>query len=187
MKPTLLVLNPNATGWMTARVAEQLRAALHEHAQVEELTAADGPEVIDSLLSFEAAALVARHALQRRLSQAHMPGDVPGDVPAAMPADVPAGAPAGVLLACFGDPGLEALRAHWPALPIQGLAESAMARAAARGQRFAVLTCGPAWVDLLQQRAARKQINQDAQNQQRHHGDGGAAEFRPSDSGSGGH
>ncbi|KNZ32887.1 MAG: hypothetical protein AD742_09280 [Methylibium sp. NZG] len=55
--------------------------------------------------------------------------------------------PAAVLLGCFGDPGLFALRALSPA-PVLGLAEAAM-RAAALGGPFVVVTGGPAWVPML--------------------------------------
>jgi Asp/Glu/hydantoin racemase len=57
-----------------------------------------------------------------------------------------------VLLACFGDPGLAALRALSPA-PVVGLAEAAMHRAAAIGP-FAVLTGGAAWAPILERFAA---------------------------------
>ncbi len=56
-----------------------------------------------------------------------------------------------VLIACFGDPGLFALREICP-LPITGLAEAAFARAARHG-RFAVVTGGAAWGPMLQRLA----------------------------------
>lgn len=59
---------------------------------------------------------------------------------------------AGVVVAAFGDPGLEALRESCP-LPVTGIAEAAMAEAAAHG-RFAVVTTTPLLVDAIARRAA---------------------------------
>jgi Asp/Glu/hydantoin racemase len=53
-----------------------------------------------------------------------------------------------VLLACFGDPGLAALREISP-VPVVGLLESALSEAARRDRRFATLTAGPVWVAML--------------------------------------
>jgi Asp/Glu/hydantoin racemase len=57
-----------------------------------------------------------------------------------------------VLLACFGDPGLFALRevAH---VPVVGLAEASMAEAARHG-RYAIVTGGTAWRPMLERLAA---------------------------------
>ncbi len=129
----LIVLNPNASDWMTQRVVQQIRRRLSGQAEVVAITAASGPPVIDDDASFAAGAAAAHQAL-----------------PAALARHPEAGA---VLLACFGDPGLEALRQAAGGLPVHGLAELAMREAAAGGRRFAVLTCGPAWGPLLTQRA----------------------------------
>ncbi len=52
-----------------------------------------------------------------------------------------------VLLACFGDPGLLALR-ELSRVPVVGLAQSSFEAAARRG-RFAVVTGGHAWAPML--------------------------------------
>lgn len=52
-----------------------------------------------------------------------------------------------VLLACFGDPGLLALR-ELASVPVVGLAQSSFEAAARRG-RFAVVTGGHAWAPML--------------------------------------
>ncbi len=52
-----------------------------------------------------------------------------------------------VLLACFGDPGLLALRER-TSVPVIGLAQSSF-EAAARHGRFAVVTGGHAWAPML--------------------------------------
>lgn len=53
-----------------------------------------------------------------------------------------------VLLGCFGDPGLDALREIAP-VPVVGLAEAAAAAALRLAPRFAVVTGGAAWGPML--------------------------------------
>lgn len=53
-----------------------------------------------------------------------------------------------VILACFGDPGLAALR-EIETIPVVGMAEAACRKAAEGGRRFAVVTGGYAWVAML--------------------------------------
>jgi len=57
---------------------------------------------------------------------------------------------AGVLVGCFGDPGLEALRSTAP-VPVRGLAEASLQALWAQGpQRIAIVTGGAAWKPMLQ-------------------------------------
>ncbi|MCU0906093.1 MAG: aspartate/glutamate racemase family protein [Rhodobacteraceae bacterium] len=60
----------------------------------------------------------------------------------------------GVIVAAFGDPGLDALRDRLP-VPVTGLAEAAMQAAAAGGRRFAVATTTPDLRDAIARGAAR--------------------------------
>lgn len=53
-----------------------------------------------------------------------------------------------VLLGCFGDPGLEALKEVAP-VPVLGLAEASAQAALARAPRFGVVTGGAAWGPML--------------------------------------
>jgi len=64
----------------------------------------------------------------------------------------PQAAPDRVLVGCFGDPGLAALRSASP-VPVCGLAEASFA-AAARHGRFGIVTGGPAWEGILHRLAA---------------------------------
>lgn len=131
---TVLVLNPNRTATMTDQVVQQLRPLLGPGFDVQPLTAHAGPPAIATRESFAAGADAARAALQQALhAQPHTRA---------------------VLLACFGDPALETLRAEAGGRPVAGMAEAAMAAAAQGGRRFAVLTCGPAWQAMLTERAA---------------------------------
>ncbi|MDO9500849.1 aspartate/glutamate racemase family protein [Falsiroseomonas sp.] len=53
-----------------------------------------------------------------------------------------------VLIGCFGDPGLDALRELAP-VPVLGLADASAA--AAQGRRFGVVTGGAAWKPMLEE------------------------------------
>lgn len=130
MMRRLHVLNPNSSAAMTEAVVSQVRCHLPPGFSVVGHTAADGPPVIDSRIRFD------------RAAQA-MPGMARvGDAHDAL------------LLACFGDPGLEALRAAAAPRMVAGLAEAAVAQAVAARQRFAILTAGPGWVAMLGERIA---------------------------------
>ena len=63
-----------------------------------------------------------------------------------------------VLLACFGDPGLLALRQLAP-VPVVGLAQSSLQAAARRG-RFAVVTGGHAWQSMLERFTRAHQLEE---------------------------
>lgn len=130
MTRTLHVLNPNNTAAMTEAVLVQVRRHLPPGFSAVGHTAVGGPPVIDSRARFAAAAQ-------------------------AVPAMVQDTGPGhGLLLACFGDPGLEALRAAAAPRAVVGLAEAAVAQAVAARQRFAILTAGPDWVAMLGERVA---------------------------------
>jgi Asp/Glu/hydantoin racemase len=53
-----------------------------------------------------------------------------------------------VYLACFGDPGLAALREMSP-VPVIGMAEASCLEACNRGRRFAIVTGGALWEPML--------------------------------------
>lgn len=131
--PTLLILNPNTSPGVTS-LLQQAAAAAGEPAgwAVRAATARFGPRYITG----EIGAAVAGHAALDALA-----------------AEVATqGWPDVVLLACFGDPGLFALRAA-SRVPVLGMAEAAMRAAAAHGP-FAVITGGAAWVPMLERLAA---------------------------------
>jgi len=125
-----VVLNPNTSRAMTEAVIEQLRLHAPQDSSVQGLTADGGCAVIDSCETF----LIGARTAMAMLDQ--------------LPAEANA-----VLLACFGDPGLEALRGAC-AIPVVGLAEAALQRADAAGVPFAIVTAGANWVNLLRERAS---------------------------------
>lgn len=136
----LLLLNGNTDAAITDRLAAAARAMCgHE---VVGATARFGARYI----STRAAATVAAHAVLDALAE-HLPG---GGFDAA-------------IIACFGDPGLEAAREMFD-LPILGLADSSIRQAFRMGRkglafdqrgaplpRISLLTGGAAWVPMLEE------------------------------------
>lgn len=128
----LLLINPNTTTRVTDLLLQHARHAAGPQAVVRAVTARFGAPYISS----EASYLVAGHATL--------------DAWAAALAS-PHPAPDAVLIGCFGDPALLALR-EASAAPVTGLAEAAFIEAAAHG-RFAVVTGGERWRPMLQRLA----------------------------------
>ena len=126
--PHLLLINPNTSADVTALLARHAQALAPPGGRCDALTAPFGEPYIAS----EAAAALAERAVPAAWQAYRAQG---GAVPAA------------VLVACFGDPGVAALRAL-TGLPVLGLAEVAM-RAAADHGRYAVVTGGAAWGPML--------------------------------------
>lgn len=129
--PTLLIVNPNTSESVTAQLAAQARTVLPAEAVVHCRTAPFGARYISN----EAAAAVAAHAAMQACAD-HIADH---------------GRPDAVLIGCFGDPGLLALRESL-GVPVTGLAEAAMLKAAAQG-RYAIVTGGAAWAPMLRRLA----------------------------------
>jgi allantoin racemase len=121
---SLLVINPNTTEAVTAKV-EALARRLISEVDVRSATGRFGAAYVADRTSFA----IAGHAALDAFA-AH------GD-----------GADA-VLLACFGDPGLDALR-EAAGVPVIGLVEAAIAEAAAGGRRYGIVTGGRRWGPML--------------------------------------
>lgn len=124
----LLVINPNTSAAVSALLQTHVQAAAGLHVQVRTVTARFGaPYIAD-----EASYAVAAHATLDAWA-------------AVLAATGPA--PDAVLIGCFGDPGLLALRESSP-VPVTGLAEAAFIEAARHG-RFAIVTGGERWGPML--------------------------------------
>ena len=108
------VINPNTTASMTALIERSARAAAGPGTTVEAVTSATGPASIESHYD-EALA-------------------VPG-----LLAAVAEGGADGYVIACFGDPGLDACREIADG-PVIGIAEAAMHAAGLVGRGFSVIT-----------------------------------------------
>lgn len=129
----LLILNPNTTASVTQSLVQHAADAAGAQVRVRAVTARFGAPYI----ACEASYAVAGHAVL--------------DAWAAALAAPGATAPDAVLIGCFGDPGLFALREASP-VPVTGLAEAACCEAARYG-RFAIVTGGARWVPMLERLA----------------------------------
>ena len=129
----LLILNPNTTVAVTELLRRHVAAVAGDGVRLSTATARFGAAYIADELSYA----VAGHAAL--------------DAYAAFVAAQPADARAAVLLGCFGDPGVAALR-QLAGVPVIGLAEAAMCQAAALGP-YAIVTGGAAWAPMLRRLA----------------------------------
>jgi len=128
----LLVINPNTSANVTALLQQHVQAAAGSHVSVRSVTARFGAPYISDEASYAVAAHAALDAWAAALSGTERQPDA-------------------VLIGCFGDPGLQALRESSP-VPVTGLAEAAFIEAARHG-RFAVVTGGERWAPILQRLA----------------------------------
>ncbi len=128
----LLVINPNTSERVSALLQQHVQAAAGSHVAVHTVTARFGAAYIADEASYAVAAHAALDAWAAALA---------GTEPR----------PDAVLIGCFGDPGLMALRESSPA-PVTGLAEAAFIEAARHG-RYAIVTGGERWGPMLQRLA----------------------------------
>ncbi|MEY2957019.1 MAG: hypothetical protein RL123_1747 [Pseudomonadota bacterium] len=119
MTGTLFVINPNSSAVVTAGIAEAVAPLGRMGAPIECLTLAEGPPGIESQAQAdETVAPMLRLAatLEDRA--------------------------AGFVIACFGDPGVHALRDR-TRKPVIGIQEAAVATALTLGQRFGIIAILP--------------------------------------------
>ncbi len=127
-----LLINPNTNAQTTERLRDTLRPLLPEGVRLDLRTARFGSHYI----ACEASHAVAGHACLDAWAEDRQSAPGPLD---------------GVLIGCFGDPGLFALR-EASGCPVSGLAEASFILAAARGP-FAIVTGGERWKPMLQRLA----------------------------------
>lgn len=123
----LLLINPNTSAAVTDTVAAAAGAALPGRVELVPVTGRFGARYIAS----RAAAAIAGHAALDAMAE-HVEG-----------CDA-------VLLACFGDPGLAALKEVSP-VPVVGMAEASCQLACTLGRRFAIVTGGERWPAMLEE------------------------------------
>ncbi|MBC7586271.1 MAG: aspartate/glutamate racemase family protein [Tardiphaga sp.] len=121
----ILLINPNTTESVTELVARHVAAIAGDAASIKPVTGAFGARYISS----RASAAIAGHAALDALARHGAGCDA-------------------VYLACFGDPGLLALRELAP-VPVVGMAEASCLEAARNGRRFAIVTGGALWGPML--------------------------------------
>ena len=123
----ILCINPNTTQSITDRVLEVGRTCLPAEVELVGATGRFGAQYITT----RAASAIAAHAtLDCYASNRHGLD--------------------GVLLACFGDPGLLALK-EIADVPVVGLAEASCHMAAMRAQTFSMITGGHRWGPMLEE------------------------------------
>lgn len=128
----LLVINPNTSAHISALLQQHVQAAAGLHVAVRTVTARFGAPYIACEASYAVAAHAALDAWAHDLAQSRPRPDA-------------------VLIGCFGDPGLMALRESSP-VPVTGLAEASFVEAARHG-RYAIVTGGQRWGPMLQRLA----------------------------------
>lgn len=129
----LLIINPNTSQVVSERVQHHAQAAAGPQVSVRTVTARFGAPYIADEASYAVAAHATIDAWAAELS---LPN---------------AASPDAVLIGCFGDPGLMALREASP-VPVTGLAEASFVEASRQG-RFAIVTGGERWRPILQRLA----------------------------------
>lgn len=141
----LLVVNGNTTSSLTDSLAAQARAFLGAAAHVHAVTAVFGPAYIASRVEAAVAAHAVLETVEREVAQAKAQSQTQAE------SQVPFDA---CLLACFGEPGIGAVR-EWLPVPVVGMAEASIMAAMQRGDRYAIVTVGQRWPGML-----REQIRQ---------------------------
>ncbi len=127
-----LLINPNTNPLTTRRLQDVLQPMLPDGVQLDVLTARFGAQYI----ACEASHAVGAHACLDAWTAQRSHSTAPLD---------------GVLIGCFGDPGLFALR-EVSGCPVTGLAEASFIQAATHGP-FAIVTGGERWKPMLQRLA----------------------------------
>jgi allantoin racemase len=123
----LLMINPNTTTAMTDKVRVLAEATLPPDWRLSAVNGRFGPRYIASRMTFA----IASHAAIDAFAAHGMDCDM-------------------VLLACFGDPGLDAIR-EASRVPVIGLVEASVAEASADGRRYSIVTGGALWGPMLRE------------------------------------
>ena len=123
----LLLINPNTSPDVTATVKRVALGLVPASVELVPVTGRFGAHYIAS----RSAAAIAGHAALDALAE-HVDGTD------------------AVLLACFGDPGLLALKELSP-VPVIGMAEASCHLACTLGRRFAIVTGGERWPTMLEE------------------------------------
>ncbi len=131
----LLLINPNTSIATSERLAQTLRPLLPDDVRLALRTATRGARYIACEASHAMASAVVLETWAEHLADG-----------AAHTTSLH-----GVLIGCFGDPGLFALRES-SACPVTGLAEASFIEAARHGP-FAIVTGGARWAPMLQRLA----------------------------------
>jgi len=128
----LLLINPNTSQSITDLVLKHARRFASRGTRLRAVTGGFGPRYIASRAGYA----IAGHAALDALANDRGRKDA-------------------VVLACFGDPGLEALR-EMSKVPVIGMADAAVLQACALAPRFSIVTGGERWKPMLEEFVARR-------------------------------
>jgi allantoin racemase len=131
----LLLVNPNTTARITEELASQARRIAGPACEIRAVTGRFGARYISS----RAATAVAAHAALDAVAEHGRGVDA-------------------VYLACFGDPGLAALK-ELATVPVIGMAEAACLTACTLGARFGIVTGGARWEPMLREFVAAQGLS----------------------------
>jgi allantoin racemase len=123
----ILLINPNTTSSITDLVLKTAQGFAAEGTRLRAVTGAFGPRYIASRVGYA----IAGHAAVDAFANDR-------------------GAKDAVVLACFGDPGLDALK-EIADVPVVGMADAAILQACAVGKRFSIVTGGVRWKPMLEE------------------------------------
>lgn len=124
---TLLLINPNTTQSITDLVLKTAKGFASKGTSLRAITGPFGKPYIASREAYA----VGGHAALQALADDKGRKDA-------------------VVLACFGDPGLAALK-EVAKVPVIGMAEASILQACAIGRRFSIVTGGAAWKAMLEE------------------------------------
>jgi Asp/Glu/hydantoin racemase len=130
----LLIINPNTSTAITETIEARVRTQLENRFTLQTATAAFGFRYIAS----RAGIAVAGHAVLDAVAKALVGGERPD----------------AILLACFGDPGFDALSEVCD-MPVVGFAEAGLHAAAALPGDFLAATRGGVWREVIQELAQK--------------------------------
>ncbi|APX91525.1 hypothetical protein BWR19_00340 [Halomonas sp. 1513] len=126
----LLLLNGNANAAMTEQMAQRARERLGERVEVVADTPTDSVAYIGSRRECALAGAVLVTLVERHLAAEGKPFDA-------------------ILLACFGEPGMAAVREISP-VPVIGMLEASLLTAVQLGSRFSIITPGARWPRMIE-------------------------------------
>ena len=122
----ILLINPNTTQSITDLVLRTAKTFASKGTTLRAVSGAFGPRYIASRVGYA----IAGHAAVDALAN-------------------DTGRKDAVVLACFGDPGLAALKEISP-VPVVGMADASILQACALGGRFSIVTGGERWQSMLE-------------------------------------
>ena len=131
----LLLINPNTTASITDLVLKHAKRFAARGTSLRAVSGAFGPRYIASRVGYA----IAGHAAVDALANDRGRKDA-------------------VVLACFGDPGLAALK-EIARVPVVGMAEASILQAAALGRRFSIVTGGARWKPMLEEFVASQGLS----------------------------